>query len=101
MNGRHRVPCHDQTAIRGTGEGRNRPFDLAGVAHVDRAHLDPERWRHGLDGAELADPGRTGGIPKNRRSLHAWRDLLKQLQPFPAQTVFDSHEAGYVAARPR
>ena len=29
------------------------------------------------------------------------RDLLKQLQPFPAQAVFEIHEAGGVAARPR
>src|SRR5262249_31989188 len=49
---------------------------------------------------ELADPSRTGGVAKYSRSLHAGRDLLEQFQPFPAQTVFGSHEAGYVAARP-
>ena len=70
-------------------EGRDGALDLAGVAHVDRAHLHPERRRHGLDGAELADPGRYGGIPKDRRSRHARRDLLEQLQPFPAQAVFE------------
>ena len=50
---------------------------------------------------ELADPGRYGGIPKDRRSRHARRDLLEQFQPFPAQAVFELHEAGGVAARPR
>ena len=41
------------------------------------------------------------GIPKDRRSRHARRDLLEQLQPFPAHAVFESHETGGVAARPR
>jgi hypothetical protein len=33
-----------------------------------------------------------GGIPKDRRSRHARRDLLEQLQPFPADAVFENHE---------
>ena len=85
MNARQRAPRHDQAAIRGAREGRDGALDLAGVAHVDRAHLHPERRRHGLDGAELADPGGYGGIPKDCRSRHAWRDLLEQLQPFSAR----------------
>ena len=28
-------------------------------------------------------------IPKDRRSRHARRDLFEQLQPFPAQAVFE------------
>jgi hypothetical protein len=36
---------------------------------------------------------------KRSRSLQAGRDLLEQLQPFAAQAVFVSHEAGYSAAR--
>ena len=64
-------------------------FDLAGIAHVDRAHLHPERRRHGLDDGELADPRGYGGIPKDRYSRHARRDLLEQFQPFPAQAVFE------------
>ena len=74
-------------------------LSISPASHVDCVHLDPERWRHGLDGAELADPARIGGIAKNSSSFHARRDLLEQFQPFPAQTVFESHEAGYVAAR--
>ena len=76
MNHRQRARRHDQTAIRGAREGRDGALDLARVAHVDRAHLHPERRRHGLDGGELADPGGYGGIPKDRRSRHARRDLL-------------------------
>ena len=40
-------------------------------------------------------------VPKDRRSRHARRDLLEQLQPFPADAVFERHETGGVAARPR
>jgi hypothetical protein len=44
--------------------------------------------------------GPYGGISKNRRPRHAWRDLLEQLQPFAAHAVFEQHETGGVAARP-
>ena len=47
---------------------------------------------------ELADPGGYGGIPKDRRSCHARRDLLEQIQPFRAQTVVELQKAGGVAA---
>ena len=46
-------------------------------------------------------PAGHGGIPKDRRSRHARRDLLEQLQPFRAHAVFELSEAGRVAARPR
>ena len=89
MNERQRAPCHDQAAIRRAREGRDGALDLAGVAHVDRAHLYSERRRHGLDGAELADPLGYGGIAKDRHARHAGRDLFEQLQPFPAHAVFE------------
>ena len=46
-------------------------------------------------------PAGCGGIPKDRRSRHARRDLLEQFRPFRGQTVFELHEAGGIAARPR
>ena len=58
-----------------------RSISLA-VAHVDRAQLHSERRRRGLDRAELSDLGGYGGIPNDRRSCHARRNLLEQLQPF-------------------
>ena len=76
-------------------------LDLAGVAHVDRAHLHPQRRRHGLDRAELAASGGDGGIPQHRRSRHTRCDLFEQLQPFSADAVFELHETGGVAARLR
>ena len=42
-----------------------------------------------------------GGIPKDRHARHARRDLFEQLQPFAADAVFEIHETGGVAARPR
>jgi hypothetical protein len=38
----------------------------------------------GLDGAELANPGGYGGIPKDGHSFDPRRDLLEHLEPFPA-----------------
>ena len=73
----------------------------SGVAHVDGAHLHADRRRHILDDGELADPGGYGGISKDGHARHARRDLFEQLQPFRAQTIFELHEAGGVAARPR
>ena len=54
-----------------------------------------------MDGGELPDPGGYGGIPKDRHARHVRRDLLEQLQPFPAKAEFEIHEPGGVAARPR
>jgi len=51
------------------------------VPIVFRGVIDPV-------GAEPGVPGRTGSISKDSRSDHTWRDLLEQLQPFPAQTLF-------------
>jgi hypothetical protein len=45
--------------------GDDGALDLAGVAHVDRAHLHPKRRRRGLDSAPLADPGGNSGIPND------------------------------------
>src|SRR5262249_37592441 len=91
---------HDEAAIREPRERGNGTLDLAGIAHVDRAYLHSERWRRGLDRAELASPGRYGGISQERHSLYAGRDLLEQLQPFAAEAVFIQHKTGSVAARP-
>src|SRR5260370_37845536 len=99
MSRGRRAPRYDQTAIRGTREGRDGSLYLAGVAHVDRAHFHSYGRGHGLDGSELSHSGRIEGISKNSRSLHARLDLLEQFQQFGVQTVFGQHKAGDVAAR--
>jgi hypothetical protein len=45
--------------------------------------------------------GGQGGIPNDRRSCHARRDLLEQLEPFPTHAEFIRSETCGVAARPR
>jgi hypothetical protein len=46
-------------------------------------------------------PGGLGAIPKDRRSRHAWRDLLEQVQPFRANAVLEWGKTGGVATRAR
>src|SRR5262245_54819401 len=40
-------------------------------------------------------------MANGRHARHARRDLLKQLRPFPRQTIFELHKAGGIAARLR
>src|SRR3954447_9298668 len=73
---------------------------LGRVAHIDRAHIQPDRGCDRLYDGKLADPSGYGWVPKNRGPLHVWRNLLEQFHPFPAQTIFELNEAGDIAARP-
>jgi hypothetical protein len=77
MNNRQRAPRQDQAAIRGAREGSNSAPDLAGIEHIDRAQLNAERWRHGLERAPLPGPRGYGDIPNDSRSRHARRDLFE------------------------
>ena len=49
-----------------------------GVTHVDRTQFHPERRRHGLDCAKLADPRRYGGIAKDCCAYNVRRYLFEQ-----------------------
>jgi len=62
----------DQSGVRST---REPGVELAPV-DVRDASGTPERGRRGPNGAELSDPGRIGGIPKDSRSRHPRRDLF-------------------------
>src|SRR6516165_592945 len=99
MKYRQRASCYDQAAIRGTRESRDAVLDLAGVAHIDRHDLYPQRRRGGLDGSELSDPGCNSGVSKNCSSRNAGGDLLEQFKKFSADAVFKQHKAGSIAAR--
>src|SRR5262245_61476009 len=77
---------HDQAAIRRAREFRDVALDLPGDTHADRAHLYPKRWCRSLDCGKLTNPGGYGGIPKDCRACHTWRDLFEQLQPFAARS---------------
>jgi hypothetical protein len=82
-------------------EGCDGALDRNRVVHVDWAQFNAERRGRGLDRAKLTGPGGYGGIPKNRHSLHAGRDLFEQIQPFSAHAVFIRSKTRGVAARPR
>src|SRR5215475_3681422 len=101
MNCRTRASGDDQTAIRRACECCDSALDFVSLTHVNRPQLHSERRRRGLDCSKLPDPGGCGGIPENRHSRQAWRDLLEQFQPFPAEAVFKRDKTGGVAAGPR
>ena len=52
-----------------------------------------------MDYAELGGSGRVSLIAKNRGARHIRRNLLKQLEPFPADIEFEVGEAGGIAPR--
>src|SRR6516225_6998558 len=75
---------HDQAGIWRAGEIRDGAFDVAGIANINRAHVDPKRRCSSPDGAELSDASRIGGIPDDRSPSNAGRNLLEQFYPFSA-----------------
>src|SRR5262249_53992068 len=58
----HTARRRDQTTIRRAREGLDGPLDLAGLAHVDRDHLDLERRPHRLDPRRTATRATPGAI---------------------------------------
>src|SRR5215471_5514988 len=98
MSCRKRAPRLDQSAIRRAGKGRNGALDLTRFAHVDRRQLDTHRRRYGLESTELTGP-RGGCISENGHTPHSRSDLFQQLQPFPADAVFELNKSGGIAAR--
>ena len=55
----------------------------------------------GLDHGKLASAGPYGGVTKHRHPRDVWRNLLEQLQPFPAEVKFGHNEACNIAAGSR
>ena len=93
MKMRQRARGHDQSAIRERAKAATARSISPASRTLIGAHLHPERRRHGLDRGKLADPGGYGGITNDGRSRHTRRDLFEQLQPFPAQAVFERDES--------
>src|SRR2546421_13007020 len=85
----------------GTREGTDSALDLAGIAQSNRAQLDTERRRHGLQSAQLSGARGYRSISKDCNALEVRRDLLQQLEPFPADAVLEIGEPGRIAARAR
>ena len=88
MRGLLRAAGHDHATVRNLRECCERALDFVGIAHVDGTQFQSKRRSERLDSSEQTGPGRDPSIPKNRRSRHARRDLLKQLQPFSCDGIF-------------
>src|SRR5207342_278689 len=56
---------HDQPAIWRLCEVRDGAFNLIWFAQIDWANFNANRWRHGLNNGELADPVGKSGIAQN------------------------------------
>src|SRR6516165_4102093 len=89
----------DQATVWRPGESHDGALDLARVAHINRTQLQSQRRRHRLYDRVLTDPGAHSGVPKDRCSRHAGRDLLEQLKPFSAEGVLECAKSSDVAAR--
>src|SRR6187431_871893 len=95
MKERQRAPCHDQAAIAGTREGGDAALDPSRVAHIDRAHLHPERRRRGLDRAPLAVPLRLYSKLIKPVALPPGRDRLST-KPAPTGSATATNTIGTV-----
>jgi hypothetical protein len=73
-------------------------LDVAGIMRVDRPHVDPERRRHRLNGAQLSAPSARRGIANYSYPRNCRRDLFEQLQPFGADTELELGKAGGIAS---
>ena len=101
MSDRRRARRHDQAAIRGAREGHDGALDLAGIAHVDRAHLHSDRRRHGLDCAELPAPAGCAGSRRTATRVTGGAISLSNSSHFPLMPYSNMNEPGGVAAGPR
>ena len=77
MNGREPACGHDQPAVRNAPKCPHGLLDLLSDAHVDRAYVDPERRRCGLDDGELANPSSYDWVSQHRSARHARCNLLR------------------------
>src|SRR5215813_5781049 len=83
-------PCtrrDDQTCIWSACESRYSTLTLRGIGHIDWGYFYPKGWCQRLNNCKLACSAALQGIPKDRRPLYAGRNLMKQLEPFPAKAV--------------
>src|SRR5262249_28285657 len=101
MSQRRTARQHNQAAIAGACECRDRALDLAGLARVDRSQFYPKRRRHRLDRAHLTELRGRSRVADHRRSRRAGRDFFEQLQPFSADAIFEHGEPGRIATGAR
>ena len=88
----------DQAAVSGACNFRNPAFYLAGIARADWNDIGTQRTRDRLNDGELPDARGHGRVSNHSNADGRRRYLFEQFKPFAAQTVFELHEARYVAA---
>jgi hypothetical protein len=96
-----RAGRQDEPAIGRARKRLDRALEFAGIAHVQRRCLDPERGHRRLDRSPLTDPSGDGRIAKDGGARDVRRRLFEQLQPLRADAVFELDESGDIAAGPR
>jgi hypothetical protein len=74
-----RAPRYDQPTVWKTREEGDSTLQLGGVAHVDRAHLNAQRWRSRLERGELAARSSNPGLSKKCHARHMGGDFLELL----------------------
>ena len=92
MNQRQRARRHDQATIRHARERHDAALDLVGIAHVDRGQLYPNEGATAWIAANWPIPVAISGSRRTATRVDVRRDLLEQLQPFPARAVFEARK---------
>jgi hypothetical protein len=93
-----RTRRYNKATVWRTREVSDAALNFARIARTERAHLDTERGRHGLDSGELAG-SRYRHITQDCGARDAGRDFLEQLEPFAAHAVFELRKPGNVSSR--
>src|SRR5262249_54860814 len=68
-------------------------LDLAGITHIDWAHLYAKRRRQSLYRGELAGSGSEGGIANDRRTPYAGRHVVKPVALPPGRARLSTKPA--------
>src|SRR5262249_29114666 len=79
VDDRQPARCDNQAAIRSVRKGCDVALNFNGVANIERAHFNPERWPERLDGTKLSDPLGYTGVTQDSHTLHGRRDVFEQL----------------------
>src|SRR5262249_9589708 len=94
MNNGQTVGRNYQSTVRLARELDDPTLDLRRVLQTYRADLrHSDSASQGLDHAELGGSGRVSLIAKNRDAPHVRRNLLQQIEPFPADIEFEVGKA--------
>ena len=87
-----------RAAIPRTSERCNVTLNFICVPYIQRCEFDPKGLRYRSNSAELPNACRSGRVAKHQCACHIGSNLLEQFSPFSTHTVFETQEAGDIAA---